>query len=246
MMIPVSHECKMTRQKATAVGCDETCFYGVGVPLNVLLQAFTRKEIVWYSMQYGDGDLKDNLFMVGIGPSDAVHFQNVSYDGTSPIRNAVGESCRFEEYQLSPGMQAALGIAVDKFTKTCLVEYKENILYQVYVHGDCLSCVEPVDDFLLNRLVYSVLQQHSYYLNADIDWTDIVGALAAEVGRNNSLLIKSEPSAGCLVIRREGFFPWLNELLAPAAYRAVAIENSKARFTEQFLKRLNNNPGIIH
>jgi len=157
------------------------------------------------------------------------------------MEKAFGASEKFEEYQLSPEVKAALGIMFDEEYKTYLIKHEENILYQIYIHDDHFSYIKPIDQALVKELVLCVLQQHSFYLNMEVDWSDTIDVIAKEVRKTRSLLFKSQPSRSCLIIRREGILPAIKTLLMPESHRAIFIENSKAKFLKAYLKKLDTN-----
>jgi hypothetical protein len=221
-VIKISHVCSNTRNKTTTLKYASPVFNGIGVPLEVILRSFQKMNLVWFTLQYGQFD--DNIVLLGLRELEADRLQKTMYNKVSPIEKAFNESGKFKEYILTEEVQAALGINL-KTTNLSVKNHKA--LYQIYIHDDCLSSIEPVDQILLQEIVYNVLQQHSFYLEK----------ITKEVVKLNSIKLKSDPRNMCLNIRREGFLPYIKGLVSTRSLCTVQIADSKASFSVTHNKR---------
>ncbi len=236
-MIEITHaNCWYVRRKATILGCRGAYFVGIGIPLPVVLHSFQDKNIAWFSLVWGDFDA--NTLLIGMRPDNAKTFDTKMHGGVSPIAKALGSQHNFVEYVLSPEIQAELGITLNSKNNSFTVGHEAAIEYQIGCHDDCAPFVKLDDKGLLKELINSVLQQHSYYLQIEVDWTHVLSTLTEQVNKSKALIFKSDPTRRCLIIRREGFLSFMKAVLAPKSLCAVIIEDEKATLSKNYLRKL--------
>lgn len=225
-MINVSHHnCWYTDNKTTLLSYNNNLFVGLGTPLNVILTTFAGNSVVWFSVVFGQWN--DNILLIGVDSSKANSMQKIKYIETSPIEKAMGTIQGFEEYQLSSDVQNIFGITLDPEINTYEIRHEEDVLYQISVHDECMCAIKPVNSVLLEKLTLCVLQEHSYFLNEDINWSKVVTWLSGKIDSDH-LLVRSQLSHKCLLIRREGIGAWIKAKINPESYRLIKISNGKA------------------
>ncbi len=231
-LIKITHECFNTRRRATRLGYAFMSFQSIGVPLQVILHSFVDQRLVWFSLIYGDFD--DNTLLLALTEIEAMRLPHIRHKGVSPMDMAFGSSGSFDEYFLSEEVQKALGIDLAKPHSGYSVEHQEQIRFQIDIHDDCFSVVKPVDSGLLRRLILCVLQQHSFYLNNEVDWSGILGDLTNMVERQTQrapILLRSQPSRQYLTVRREGILSALKASLSSKLASNIIIYDSKAQWS---------------
>ncbi len=240
-MIKIAHtNCWYVRRKATILGCSQSFFHGTGVPLQVILHSFYGKDIIWFSIIYGDWN--DNTLLIGMNPKSTNSLEKMAYTDVSPIGKSFGSQGVFEEYVLSPEVRKALSISLNWKNNDYSIANEKDILYQVYCHDDCYSAVKLTDGSLLQDLVNSVLQQHSYYLQIEVDWSSVLNTITKEVRASKSLVLKSNSTRQCLMIRQEGLWPFMKTILISKSSCAVIIDNKKASLSKNYLNKLKGKP----
>jgi hypothetical protein len=97
----------------------------------------------------------------------------------SPIQKLCREnfSKHFTEYLLTDAVAYELEIRFEG--KDFLVVDQERlgnrVVHQIYIHDNCFF--KPVEDDLLSKIIGCVLEQHSFYLGQEIDWSEISARL---------------------------------------------------------------------
>ena len=133
--------------------------------LRVLLHAFSDTDLVWFSTVYGEFD--DNVLLVALDRATAQSYPQIKHPTIAPIKVAWADEPDFEEYVLSDAIQADLGIRCDEnlyFNKPSSL-----IQFQIDIHDDCFFTMKLIEPELLKKLVYCILQQHSFYLGVEVD-----------------------------------------------------------------------------
>lgn len=228
-MINLSHNTGSTQ---TTMRYTASSFYGTGIPLQVLLHSFVDKSVVWFSLTYGDW--KDNTIIIGVSPEVAKPINKNRHVTDPPMRKAFGSPRVFEEYELSDDVQKALSITFVSETSGYSAP-KENTLYQIYIHDDHWSWIKPVDKIFLKEIVHCVLEQHSFYLGTDVDWSRVLQTITDKLSTSRSLVFKSKTARRCLTIRKEGIvFEVMSVFgILPCA---VVIKDSTAAFSKSYFK----------
>ncbi len=228
-MIRPSHEnCWYTNHKTTILSYDNNWFINLGVPLNVVLTAFISSPVIWFSV--GFGQWNDNTLLIGVNPLRINSIQKIKHIDISPIEKVMGTNNGYLEYQLTSEIQELFGITLDPENNTYELKQEEKVVFQISVHDDCVCAITLVNSALLRALVFCVLEEHSYYLNEEIDWSGVVNWLADKLDPDH-LMVRSQPLLKCLLIRREGIGPWFKAKINPKLYYPISINKSKARLT---------------
>lgn len=217
----------------------EQYFAGTGVPLQVILHSFCKKDIIWFSMIYGEWD--DNVLLLGLNREKAERLAKENYEIASPMAEAFGSGDAFEEYVLSSKVQQELGVSLDPKDSTYSISREQDIQYEIYIHDDCFSYVEPTDKNLLRDLVDSILQQHSYYLQTEVDWSSVIDFIVQELLKCTSIKIKSHLRKKSLSIRPENwdntrffaFWDDIKNLLFPRTKCTISVKDGKAVLVKQ-------------
>jgi hypothetical protein len=225
-MIKITHSCWNTRHRKTVIGRDDSFFRAVGVPLQVLLHSFLGKNIIWFTKTFGEWD--DNTLLVGLDPDNTEHLEKKVHKTTSPIGEAWQHISNFTEYDLSPVVLKALGISLDWGNKDEFVAQASRVEHFIYIHDDCFSCVKLSFSNLFQSLVENVLQQHSFYLDAEIDWSRVSNHIYKIAESSKSLVLQSNPKRCCLKITTQGFWQEIRSIFLPSLSCAVLIENGVA------------------
>ncbi len=237
-MIDVSNIGWWTGRKMTDLSIDGSTFYAAGVPMRVLLHAFTGKDVVWFSITYGQ--FEDNALLVGLNAEDANLLQHIKHTGTSPMEEAIQSTGTFNEYMLTEEVQLFLGITLDPQQNTYSIQHADKTQYQVSLHDDIFSQVKPVDNELFSNVVHCVLRQHSYYLGTEVDWSEVLDPIIEEIKLVDELKIRSHPVQRCLSLKKGGSsWAFAKSLLRLSPSCDVRIQNNHAYFSESYLKKRN-------
>lgn len=210
-------------KRFTDVRYQDSTLSGAGVSLQVILPAFGESELVWFSSIYGDFD--DNLLLLGYDRKEAAHFDHVRYLDTSPVQTLYRGDFP-HEYVLTDEARLALGVRFEE--DEFFIDQEERIACLVYIHDNCFFWIKPISTALLERVFGCILQQHSFYLGQEIDWSGISGELTRRLASMGKLELQSDPKRQCLWIRqlesyRGLFWKWFRS-------GTVLIENGRARF----------------
>jgi hypothetical protein len=220
MIDPQLEDC-WARRRRTHIRYQDSTLSGAGVSLQVILPAFGASELIWYTVIYGGFD--DNLLLLGCDRNEAAHFEQIQYGETSPVRTLYSGDFP-NEYVLTDEIRLALGIRLEEDSLS--IDQKERIACQVYIHDNCFFWIEPMNADLLGRVFGCILEQHSFYLGQEIDWSGISPELIRRLVSLGELELQSDPKRQCLWIpqleaRRGFFWKWFRE-------GTVLIENGKA------------------
>jgi hypothetical protein len=134
----------------------------------------------------------------------------------------------FEEYFLSDAIQAELGIGCHEAPH--LSRRSNLIQYQIDIHDDCFFTIEPIELDLLKKLVHQILQQHSFYLGVEVDWSDILDLITEQVKTSTQIAMQSNPKLQCLSVWQEPDQSFIQRLLKPIKPCKVIIQEKKASF----------------
>jgi len=212
-----------SRKRLTRLRYRDSSLSGAGVSLRVILPALKALNLTWYSTVYGEYD--DNLLLLGCDKNAASQFDRIEYKETSPLQ-AVCQDTFLNEYVLTDHIRSALGIRFEE--NDCIINREESIACQVYVHDNCFFYVRPVDEALSGKLLNCILEQHSFYLGQEIDWSGVLADLVRHLLALGELDMQSDPGGRCLWIPQleKKWFPFWK------AFRpgTVLIENGQARF----------------
>lgn len=163
----------------------------------------------------------------------------MKYTEQSPIQKLCGTvfSDAFVEYVLTDAIASELGIRFegDDFSVEHQDRFENKVTYQIYIHDNCFFYIKPVKGDLVGRIVNCVLEQHSFYLGQEIDWSKISARLTEHLLTSGKIEIQSDPK------RQHVWIPQLQEpkpLLGSLFQKVlgqgtVAIEEGKARFRER-------------
>ena len=226
-MIDPQHGCWWSGKRLTKIGVAGSAFSGAGVPLRVLAHALPHQDTVWYSKVYGE--FNDNVILVGIDRDTADSAGEGKPNEATLFSAALGNAGTYVEYGLSAEIEARLGIVCDEdkhsFRDESLVKCR------VYVHDDCFFRVVPINAELLRALVSCILQQHSFYLGLEVDWSDVIDPVLNIMGDSGrrGIGMQSNPRRKQLAIRQPnteaGCFP-RPERQRPLA--SITIRNGRA------------------
>lgn len=205
------------------------------------MHAFIDKNIIWYSRIYGD--FNDDLLVVGVDESvtnclEQKRLNQVYSTAEGPVTAAIGHDAKMKEYLLTDEVAAEMGIA---FTYELLEGYNsyyashydikdENpILYQIDIHDDCFFYVKPRDTEFLPALVHCILQQHSFYLGEEVDWSGILDPTIKLLKENKSIKIKCRPPHRMLIKpERHGIISFVKDFIPYHFGYNVIIREGKA------------------
>jgi hypothetical protein len=182
-------------KRLTEIRCDDNLISGAGVSLQVILPIFSENNLDWFSKLYGEFD--DDLLLLGVNKTSKLPFEKLKYETVSPIQN-IYLSNWINEYKLTDDICANLGI---RFSKTDYsIEQKTEIAYQIFIHDNVFFSVEPGDEFIIHRLITNVLEQHSFYLGEEIDWSDVILFLESNLINRTRIELQSDIIHHCLRI----------------------------------------------
>jgi hypothetical protein len=127
----------------------------------------------------------------------------------TPIRSAISNDFEIEEYLLQPSVQSALGVVIQSYGAADELEkgihgaryVRDDELHdegirgvriRVDVHDDCYFTVRPAEGDTLQSLLHAILQQHSFYLQIEVDWELLLDELAALLPRVPAVELESD------------------------------------------------------
>jgi hypothetical protein len=184
-----------SQQRLTQLNYHNLSLSGAGVSLQVILQAFKNSGVVWYSRIYGD--YQDNVLLLAAFPTAELLSERVRYTEQSPIQKLCGNifSDALIEYVLTDTIASELGIRFegDDFFVERQDRFENKVVWQIYIHDNCFFHIEPLGSELLGRIVNCVLEQHSFYLGQEIDWSEISAALHRQLLASGKIEIQSDP-----------------------------------------------------
>lgn len=187
-MIDPQKNCIWASRKITELAYKDNEFIGKGISLRVLLHAFEDTNFIWYSKTYGNFD--DNIIAIATDRCSKFLLNKLSEQNEEmlPLKEAIGRDFCLEEYILTDEIQSCLGI---KDEKVCRLGQSDVVKHQINIHDNCFSSIEPVNKELLRKLILCVLRQHSFYLNIDVDWSNVILHIINRLIEFSTIQIKS-------------------------------------------------------
>lgn len=193
--------------RKNAVYLDGEQLIGAGVSLRVLMHAFAGQDLAWFSTIYGVH--ADNCVAYAVEPGTRSAISEDATDTVLPIEIALRGAFELKEYPLTKSAQSALGVHIEeaedniawraesepKYVRDAELHEDaiRNVRYRVYVHDDCFFRVVPTDNVLLRRLISSILQQHSFYLQQEVNWEPVLDEVLTILSGAPELILKSDP-----------------------------------------------------
>jgi len=212
-------------KRLTEIRYQNSSLNGAGVSLEVILPAFSGSETIWYSTVYGEYD--DNVLLIGCDRNTASLFEHVKYTEISALQ-AVYKGNFPNTYVLTDKIRSTLGIRFEG--NSFFIDQEDRIAYQVYIHDNCFFYINPVKDTLLGKLLNCILEQHSFYLEQEVDWSSVFPEIMTQLLRLGRIDMQSGPRRPCV---------WIPQLekrhhLFSKLFRrgTVLIENGRARFRD--------------
>ncbi len=229
MINPKSKHDVWFRRKATSVHYLNTSFSGAGVTLQVLLHAFIDSNTIWFSTIYGD--YNDNILLLGLTESETRSMNKEKHISQDPFIEAM--SSLFKEYHLTSEIMKGLGVDLDSVNNSYSLRESHRVKYQIYIHDNCFFKITPVDKIMLEKLVNVILRLHSFYFGSDINWLSVTSAIVEQLQEAaKPILIKSEPSRHCLILRKDNSFSsFIKSLLSPRSSCFALIKDDRAILT---------------
>ncbi len=210
-------------KRLTVIGYHDSSLHGAGISLPVILPALSGLGMIWFSTVYGE--YNDNALLLGCDRNTASLFEWVKYEETSPVQ-AVYNNIFPDEYALTASIRSALGLRLEG--NNYFIDQENKVACQVYIHDNCFFYVKPVTEALLGRLLSCTLEQHSFYLGQEVDWSGIFDTIAKQLLTLGRIEIQSDPE------RQWVWIPQLEKRRHPFWKRSrqgtVTVENGKARF----------------
>jgi hypothetical protein len=194
-----------SRQRLTQLSYPNLSLSGASVSLRVILEPFKNVGAIWYSKIYGE--YQDNVLLLACSPDLEGLSDRVRCLEQSPIQRLCREnfSKHFTEYLLTDAVAYELEIRFEG--KDFLVVDQERlgnrVVHQIYIHDNCFF--KPVEDDLLSKIIGCVLEQHSFYLGQEIDWSEISARLTDHLLTSSKIEIQSDPK------RQHVWIPQLEE-----------------------------------
>jgi hypothetical protein len=172
------------------------------------------------------------MLALGLTRQWAATLDRVDHSEPGPIRAAYGDIGHVEEYWLSDGVLAALGVRVDN--NGFEVGWPERIERQIYIHDDCFFGLTPIDDDIVQAVLGCVLRQHSFYLQTEVDWSAALPGLVAILRNRGVLELRSLPERRHVKVKQiqpSGCSSFLLSLFGRGpGPGAIVIDDGRARF----------------
>jgi hypothetical protein len=185
-----------TRRHRCQIGLHGDEVLGAGASLTVVLKAFDTSRFVWYSVIFGD--CWDEVLVVAVERARAADLPRVLHAEKGPVTRALAGDAAVEEYMLNDATRAALGVEIGpeyNWVSPAIVKH------WVYMHDDCFFSLEAVDDDLLQRIIWALLEMHSFYLERDVDWSEARGELFRLVKAGHEVTVETDPVSQVLKLR---------------------------------------------
>jgi hypothetical protein len=226
-MIDPRHDCWWTGKRRTDLSIRAPWVCGGGVPLRVLLCAFLPRCQTWYSVVYGD--LEDNVAVLATDDAVSATLERAPHSSPGPAATALQGIATVDEYRLTQGVEESLGTWPIQDSAQTPESYR-HVTACVHVHDDCFFSVWPADDQLLPRLVESILQQHSYYLHTEVDWSPVISYLTTALRSGEELSLTSKPDARELHVAQDARrnLPWYRRFMGARSTRTIRINGARA------------------
>lgn len=229
MIINPKKDCWWARRRLTENRYSDSSFRGSGTSLRVLSHIFLENNCVWYSKPYG----KQNNSLLFIALQQQTESRRTSKDLSriaSPLPSFLQKSLKIEfednDYQIG---------------QTDLIKY------QLSIHEDCYFYIEPVDRNLLKTAMLSILQQHSYYLRQDTNWSYVIDDVTDTLIRSEKVEMLSNPDNMTLTISTpKAKNSFLNRLVGKTSSYTIHIEEKTARFANpvKFFTNADDRPRL--
>jgi hypothetical protein len=194
---------------------------GVGASLRVLLHAFERKQYVWYSLVFGD--VNDEVLVVPVERALAGALPRRRHSGVGPVAAALMPE-DVEEYELTGEAQRALGVHIDAESS----EVRASVRHWIYVHDDCFFSLEGADEGLKRQTLEALLEMHSFYLGAQVDWSGVVDEIYRLLEAHDEVTLETDPEAGTMTVRWRAAAEGLARLVRRFGTRQFRVENGVA------------------
>jgi hypothetical protein len=173
--------------------------------MGVLMHAFAGRDLVWYTAICGEHD--DHCIALAVDPGKAQQLENAA-ESDSVRAAALPPELSLDSHPLVESVQVALGVRLDEggFHDSAMHDVK----FKVYVHDDCFFLISTVDPELLSRLIHCILQQHSFYLGREVDWSGVLGQVIKIVKSAPGIELRSNPRVAQLLLKskRPGVNLW--------------------------------------
>jgi len=98
-----------------------------------------------------------------------------------------------------------IGFEEDDFFVKHQDRFENKVTHQIYIHDNCFFHIKPVKSDLVVRIANCVLEQHSFYLGQEIDWSEISARLTEHLLTSGKIEIQSDPK------RQHVWIPQLQE-----------------------------------
>jgi hypothetical protein len=213
-MINPNHECWNTRRHKTVIELDQGQLNGAGVSLRVLMHGLKGQDVVWFSAIFGIH--RDNCIALGVACNESLVLEKTVDHGMAPIRSAIQGDFEIDEYMLAKSVQSALGVVIERGDDPDVLndihgprEVRNDKLHDEGIHGvhiridvhdDCFFKVAPVEGTTLRSLVHAILEQHSFYLQREVNWEPVLDELIQIATRVPALELKSDARRGHLIL----------------------------------------------
>jgi hypothetical protein len=184
-------------KRLTELSFKDSSLSGAGISLQVIRHALQGMGLIWYSKVYGEFD--DDLVLLGFEKTIGAIFEQAEYETVSPARANYGDLLP-DEYVMTAEIFSDLGINLENNYFT--IDREDKIAYQVYIHDNCFFCIKPASEILISQMLHNILQQHSFYLRQEVDWSGVMGKIQAELIVRGKIELQSDPRRTCLWIKQ--------------------------------------------
>jgi hypothetical protein len=210
-----------SHKRLTELSYRDSQVRGAGVPLKVILPIFLDVNLIWFSRIYGNYD--DNIVLLAFDRTTAESFEKVKHDAISPVQ-VVYDGDFPDEYLLTERVCSNLGMSFDGNGYS--IARESVITYHVYIHDNCFFFMKPADELVLQGLVKNVLSQHSFYLEQQVDWSEVVEEVKTALTSSGEIQLQSHPKERLTLLRQ---FRGSARLGKEFRLVRILIEDRKAR-----------------
>jgi len=214
-----------TRKQLTEFRYNLSAFSSSGVPASVILKSF--EPLKWNSTVYGEQC--DNLVLIAFKDGKHSNLKQQS-KGSANYDLPAGE--KIEEYILDESLQKLIGWHVKNDDSYEIKNYDE-ILYLVYFHDNCFCHIEPIDRNLVLSLLRCILEQHSYYLNLEVDWKNCNEVLLNISKDGKPILLKTHTREKRVSIRYSEGHNLLRKIFSRRVKKYFVIKNGIAHYEQK-------------
>lgn len=92
---------------------------------------------------------------------------------------------------LTASIRAALGLRLEG--NSYFIDQENKVACQAYIHDNCFFYIKPVMEALLGTLLSCILEQHSFYLGQEVDWSGVSDKIAKQLLTLGRMEIQSDP-----------------------------------------------------